>query len=288
MRTPLLTLLLPVFLEPTLGAQETVRTEALDSPLLLPVREVTVFKDGHAFVMHRGEMPTDPSGNVVLDRLPVPVIGTFWPFASGDVKLRSVVAGRKRVKVRRTAVTLHEMLRANIGAAALVTEKGGRSYPATILGIPVRAPDDDDEPARPNPTPRGAQTGGVLLLEVEGGVKSLPIERVEDVVFKNAFQRSFEEAEIQDLLTLRLDWGGKPAAKSAQVGMMYVQKGIRWIPAYRVTIDGKGKASVELEATLLNEIEDLDDVTVNLVIGVPTVLFKETLDPIALEETLAR
>ena len=31
----------------------------------LPVKEVTVFKDGHAFVVHGGSMPTDASGNVV-------------------------------------------------------------------------------------------------------------------------------------------------------------------------------------------------------------------------------
>lgn len=289
MRTPLSTLLLSAFLGPVLHAQVPVRTETPASLPVLPVREVTVFKDGHAFVLHRGELPTDPSGNVVLDRLPAPVIGTFWPFTSGDAKLRSVVAGRKRVKVRRTAVTLQEMLQANTGAAVVITEKGGRSYPATIVGIPGRAPDDDEERARPNPTPRGAQTGSVLLLQAEeGGVKSLPMDRVEDVVFKDAFKPLVEEEEIQDLLTLRLDWGGKPAAKSAPVGMMYVQKGIRWIPAYRITIDGNGKAAVELEATLLNELEDLDDVTVNLVIGVPTVLFKDTLDPMALEESLAR
>ena len=28
----------------------------------MPVREVTIFKDGHAFVLHRGEMATDRDG----------------------------------------------------------------------------------------------------------------------------------------------------------------------------------------------------------------------------------
>lgn len=36
----------------------------------LPVREVTAFKDGHAFVLHEGSLPTDASGNVVMDYLP--------------------------------------------------------------------------------------------------------------------------------------------------------------------------------------------------------------------------
>ena len=39
--------------------------------------------------------------------------------------------------------------------------------------------------------------------------------------------------------------------------MMYVQKGLRWIPGYRSTLDGKGKAAIKLQATLVNELTDL-------------------------------
>jgi hypothetical protein len=34
------------------------------------IKEVTVFKDGYAFVLHEGKAPTDPAGRVVLDYLP--------------------------------------------------------------------------------------------------------------------------------------------------------------------------------------------------------------------------
>ena len=43
----------------------------------IPVKEITVFKDGHAFLLHSGKMPVDSAGNVVLDALPQPVLGTF-------------------------------------------------------------------------------------------------------------------------------------------------------------------------------------------------------------------
>ena len=69
---------------------------------------------------------------------------------------------------------------------------------------------------------------------------------------------------------------------------MYLQKGFRWIPGYQVTLDGNGKAAIKLQATLLNELADLDDVTANLVIGVPSFAFKDTLDPIALQQTAAQ
>src|SRR5262249_27233851 len=47
-------------------------------------------------------------------------------------------------------------------------------------------------------------------------------------------------------------------------------------------------AAVRVQATLLNELADLDDVSVNLVVGVPTFAFKETIDPISLQQSLAQ
>jgi hypothetical protein len=94
--------------------------------------------------------------------------------------------------------------------------------------------------------------------------------------------------EQRNRLTMKLEWpNGRPGAR-AQVGLFYVQKGIRWIPGYRVSIDGKGTAKVRLQATLVNEMVDLRNVTANLVIGVPSFAFKETLDPIALQQTYAQ
>src|SRR5437762_43542 len=69
---------------------------------------------------------------------------------------------------------------------------------------------------------------------------------------------------------------------------MYLQKGVRWIPNYLVDLDGAGKATVKLQATLINEMIDLDKVTVNLVVGVPSFLFKDMIDPMALGQTIAQ
>lgn len=70
--------------------------------------------------------------------------------------------------------------------------------------------------------------------------------------------------------------------------MMYLQKGIRWIPSYKVSLDGKGSAVLSLQATLINEMTDLNDVTANLVVGVPTFFFQDTPDPIGLQQAFAQ
>jgi len=54
-------------------------TPPLSATARLPIKELTIFKDGHALVLHEGKLATDDAGNVVLDYLPTPVLGTFWP-----------------------------------------------------------------------------------------------------------------------------------------------------------------------------------------------------------------
>src|SRR5262249_49146609 len=108
----------------------------------MPVREITIFKDGHAFVLHAGKMATDASGNVLLHQLPTPVIGTFWPYsADSKARLVSVIAAKRRVLVDQTALTLRDLLEANIGADILVNE-GSAPYPATIIGFPSRTSEE--------------------------------------------------------------------------------------------------------------------------------------------------
>ena len=58
------------------------RAAPLSALANMPVKEITVFKDGHAFVLHTGKMPTDEHGNVLMDYLKTSVIGTFWPYSA--------------------------------------------------------------------------------------------------------------------------------------------------------------------------------------------------------------
>ena len=116
----------------------------------MPVREVTVFKDGHALMLHQGKMPVEGSGDVLMDYLPAPVLGTFWPYsADKDVKLTGVVAGQRKVLVERTSLSLPELLEGNIGAEVIVNETplaGGATKPgssraaASKIGRPARWP----------------------------------------------------------------------------------------------------------------------------------------------------
>ena len=157
----------------------------------LPIKEVTVFKDGHAFVLHQGRMPVDGSGNVLMDYLPTAVLGTFWPYsAEKDVRLTGVVAGQQRVSVERTALELRELIEGNIGAAVSITEvASGREaealrYDATIIGVPARSGSELEATSPPNEGEKLPQKGDIVLLQVAGGVKAVRLDRIIDVTFR--------------------------------------------------------------------------------------------------------
>ena len=261
----------------------------------MPAREITVFKDGTALVLHQGQMPTDASGNVLMDCLPSPVFGTFWPFVEQkDVKLSAVTAGQRRVAVERTPLSIQELIEANPGASVVLTETPGSnaqaplSYPATIIGLTERSSKELEATAPPNSGELLPQKGGVVLLKTAEGTKAVKLEKIQDVTFKNPPKNALANKEFRNLLTLKLDWGDRKPGPTVETGLMYLQRGIRWIPEYKVTIDGHGKATVKLQATLLNEIGDMKDVTCHLVVGVPTFQFKDKLDPMALQENLVQ
>ena len=262
------------------------------------VKEVTVFKDGHALMLHEGRMPVEGSGDVLMDYLPAPVLGTFWPYsAEKDVKLSAVVAGQRKVLVERTSLSLRELLEGNIGAEVTVselplssaaTEPEGLTYEATIVGLPSRSSKELEAIAPPGEGEKLPQKGSIILLKTSEGVRAVNIDRILGVTIHGAHKTAVASEEFRNLLRLKLDWGTRKPAKDADVGLLYLQKGIRWIPSYKFVLDGKGGAAVQLEATLINELADLDDVTANLVVGVPTFAFAETADPIGLGQTVAQ
>jgi hypothetical protein len=258
----------------------------------MPVKEVTVFKDGHAFLLHAGKMPVGPDGNVVMDYLPTPVLGTFWPYAADKkAKLAAVKASQQKVLVDRTALNLKELIEANLGAEVTLTETASPNnlvYRATLLDFPKQKSEEPDSLDVEHSGEKPSQQGDVVLLKTAAGVKVVKLERIQDISFTGDYQKMLPREEIRNLLTLSLDWGGHKPLSEAEVGLVYLQRGIRWIPGYRVTLDGNGQAIVKLQATLINEIADLDDATLHLVIGVPSFEFKEIPDPISLQKTFTQ
>lgn len=277
---------------PHLVAAQTPATPPVSTLPTLPVREVTVFKDGYAFVLQEGGLPVNAAGEVVLDNLPMPVVGTFWPYQANG-KLRGVVASRQPVTRQQPPLSMYDLLLANIGADVTIIEPPERDLPdrrfdAKILDVP--RPTATEPPPLETDAERTQRLAPsqLILLQTKDGVLARTPDSISQVIFKHPPRRTSGTPEFRNLLRLQLDGPQRPAGDLAQVGMVYLQKGLRWIPSYRLSLNGQGHAAVKMQATLVNELVDLDNTAVNLVIGVPSFAFKDTLDPLSLQNTLAR
>ena len=235
----------------------------------LPIREVTVFKDGHAFVLHEGSAPVDEEGRVVLGGLPNPVLGTFWAYSADPaIRLKAVTAGRDKTETATPAESLLDLIKANVGGAVEVTPAGREAGPFKAAIQKVLTP---------------AAGSPLVLFRTDTGVRAMALSDVRSVTFEGDLQQEVLQSKDKARLALTLDWGKTRPASEARVGMSYVQLGLRWIPSYRVRIDGEGRARVQLQATLVNELADLDGVKAHLVIGVPRFAFEDEADPISLQ-----
>ena len=257
----------------------------------LPVVELTAFKDGHALVRREGTLPVT-DGTARVDGLPAPLLGTFWPYSPDEqIELLSATAGKQAVEVTRTPLTAEELLTAGVGRRITVWEWRGEtevSYEATILGRTTRTPAEQAGNAPDAADPPVPQLGPVILLRTDRGTRVVPVDAIREFTFLDGpAPDTLAETVVRTGLRLRLDTE-KPEAAA---GLMYVQRGFRWIPQYRVDLgesdddgstDAGGDAELTLQAALVNDLIDLDDATVRLVVGVPTFPFAGQVDPIAL------
>jgi hypothetical protein len=266
------------------GAAEAVKAEDL------PVKEVTVFKDGHAFMLHEGLVNVDEKGEVQLDYLPRAVLGTFWvaPMDS-KAKLQSVVSGTRIVTARRTTLNTAELIEANVGKRIRITDPAMKqAYEGTIIGVPQQTTEELARTGVPGTVPQLPVRGQVLMLKIAEGIKAIPLSSValQEVTFLDEPTTTLARDEFRNIMTLK--FGPEYAGKSVRIAMAYVQRGVRWIPSYRIDIDGKGKAKVALQGTVINELKDFQDARVHLVVGVPSFMFKDTVDPISMQESVAQ
>ncbi len=269
------------------NVDNTVGEESLQG---MPIKEVTVFKDGHAFLLHEGELKVSEGGIVDLDHLPAPVMGTFWPYATGgDVQLQSVLAEKRNVRSRRTALDIQDLVRANVGSKVTIKQANGQ-FTGTIVAVPSRLRENETiaDSSDPQHMIVREDPGSVVMIETPEGHRVIPLTSIQEVTFPQRPNEDVEYLQQENVLSLRLRWPDGVARETATVGMAYIQRGIRWIPNYRLELDGQGKAHVKLQATLINEMIDLEHVTANLVIGVPHFTFKDTIDPIALGQATAQ
>jgi hypothetical protein len=116
----------------------------------------------------------------------------------------------------------------------------------------------------------------------------LPVSQIRTLTIHD-MNTTVERTVTTKKQTKRLTFRFEKPGQRRELLVMYFRPGLRWIPTYRIQLgDDKEKkiAAITLQAEILNEAEDLADVPVDIVVGVPNFRFRDLPSPLILEQTL--
>src|SRR4051812_30890594 len=310
---PIVTLSLLMALIPHLSAAD--KATELD----LKTERVIIFKDGYCLVIKKGTGTTDKNGEIFTDDVPdAAVLGSFWAVPE-EGRLVSMQAGWKTTEETKDKETICketiEILLANKGKQAKIELHDKTLLTGTIREVlvektPVLLAEPQLEaldvsmlsataiphaarrrPLRPETTETHTLTtvtGANFILRTDDGDVFLNAGNVRSVSIKD-MKTTLAKSMKTTRRAKRLIFKFPDGEKKQSLSVMYFRPGIRWIPTYRVDLarkEGKNVAHVSLQAEILNEAEDLHDVPMDIVVGVPNFRFKGTPSPLILEATL--
>ncbi len=254
------------------------------------IASVGMFKNGLAVITRTVDAPGP--GVYIVTNPPEPIHGTFW--------LESDAAVEARMTTRELEVPVAEAggpgLDAEwIGARVVLYFRDGEIPPTsgTVLeaGTAERAwdrnyqqPQNGYQPwaswhnpgygSSPNPStpPR------YLVLQTERGRVYADSSMIAYAEVQGARETVRQTRPVLELTV-------KDGPSPSRITMSYLTKGVAWAPSYRIDISNKEELTIEQQAVIKNELEDIQDADMYLISGFPSVQFAHVTSPLSLNTT---
>ena len=292
------------------------------SELNLTTENVVIFKDGYFLIVKKGTAKTDAEGKVFTNEVPdSAILGSFWAIAQQG-KISSMVAGweasETEGKREINCTTVMEIVTANLGASCSLQIRGEKSESVKGVLLKVLA-NRELIPEKTDPRDRNRHDsdgraieaeilvdtvlGTHFLLRTEAGDMMIAANSVSNLTvegMKTTFEQNVKKLTREKKLTFDF---GTPNTE-VELSLMYFCPGIRWLPTYRLNLTDKpfqfkgdeGGVEVErasaktaeilMQGEIINDSEDLIDVPLHVVVGVPNFRFKASPSPMVLEASL--
>lgn len=250
------------------------------------VKRVAVFKNGYAFTYREGEAQTQ-NGWGYTTNAPIGVLGTVWGYStSPNVKVMQLLASESEKREIERVASIAEVLLANEGARIRFIDGYNKEFEGTfqILGKnwltnPVGSV--DNAPIYQEPS------NLTIAVKSETGTILFPVNSIRNIEIIG--QPKMEKTRITKENRLMMKVEGAKDGQNINLGIAALERGIRWIPAYRVEVKGSPikEAKLELEAMMINELTDLKNSEVYFVVGVPHFLFQDLISPLSMNTAFA-
>ncbi|MFC1675982.1 hypothetical protein ACFL3G_02835 [Planctomycetota bacterium] len=268
-------------------------SEASEAQAEVKLQQIALFKNGLGFFVSEAAVPKKKKQFHIVP-FAAASHGTFWVAYPEKVNLKSLVVKETEIEELIEAISIAELLKANAGKKVKLyfTDSDTPMIEGEILYFA-----QDRERPKPEPYAPGGiggvvinQRGGnwrsqLVLIDTANGQVAINPDIVRRVDFPNSDPtKAF--ARKKRLMQLDIQLGAH--ADGQKLIVSYLGKGVTWAPSYVVDISTEDKAQISAKAAVINEVCDLEDVTLQLVTGFPHLQFADVLSPLALKENLAQ
>ncbi|MFO0932582.1 MAG: hypothetical protein U1E39_07720 [Planctomycetota bacterium] len=302
-RLPMVLLALTAVLVPCARVGRAEEPVPEGARLALATERVVVFKDGYALFVKAGTATADARGRVFTEQVPAgAVLGCFWATAA-EHRVLALHAGWVETEVARerkeSCLSVLDLLRANVGREVTLgsTREGDPGVSGRVVGL-LEAPaaEAPRAPDAPSPYPAGTTVrpaaplvgGSHVVIDAMGRRLVLPVAEVRTVSGAELVTELVrKERVVTRTKRLTVDLGAAAAGRAVTVHLLYFTDGVRWIPTYRVEGTLEKEAELSLTGEVVNDAEDVTDAAIDLVVGVPSFRFKETVSPLTLEAAIS-
>lgn len=275
--------------------------EAAEKPVSMPVKieRVALFKNGLGYFTSAGLLPKKAT-SVAIGQLPVPSFGTFWVGYDKDVKLRSLVTAMEDVEESLPVQGIGQLLQQNVGRK--VSIRTGVKEDGVIEGTVLKVGAEPHLEEPPNPyvmDNRAAFDQYGRPVGMRGMPQPAPnivmIKTAQGVVTLNANSLVRADFDGDNIVTTAPVLRRRPGirlelekeADGRKIGVTYLARGITWLPSYQIDLSDGKTAKFSAKALIVNEVTDLENVSIDLITGFPNIKFAELASPVAMAQNLA-
>ncbi len=253
------------------------------------VKRVAVFKNGYAFTFREGDAQT-ANGWAYTTNAPIGVLGSVWGYSTApNVRVSQLLASETEKHETERVTDLAEILLANEGSRIRFLDYHNNKQPVEGTYEIISSHRNFAYPKKNSESLQNyfSEEGILIAMNTERGKMMFPISAMNNIEFLGQPKMEKPKTTKENRLMMKVD-GGRDGDK-LNLGIAALERGIRWIPAYRVEVKGQPikEVKLELEAMLINELTDLKNTEVNFVVGVPHFLFQEQMSPLSMNTAFA-
>lgn len=228
-------------------------------------QSVAVFKNGQSFFIKSGNVTTDNQIYKMLEKdIPPALFGSLW-FDTPNHSIKGIKSYPDTLIRKHSSSDLlfRDLLSINRGKKLKVYLSENKTFEGTLEVVP---------------TTKNATSSNRVLFTIQttdGQWVSFYAAQVQQVEFleKPTLVQASTEPLPQQVIEISFD----QKQSKQQLDMMYLRNGLTWSPEYLLELKSPSKAQLTLQASIANDGEDLEDVTMNLVVGVPNFSYANRL-----------